>query len=275
MIIGMSGFGQAQLENSKLKVQAQVHTLNHRYLDCSVYMPEALRYLESDIKALAKKKIKRGKVNISLNVLYKTGGPDLNPEAVRSYISLANKLHKRFGIAKNISFAQLLSLPSVLEQKQKLPLNNTVLQRMIMALVNQAVDKTVLMRRKEGEAIYRDLVKRANFMQDKVHYIEKRLPLVFSRLKEKLPADELNSTLRGSDVSEELVRLKFHLANFCKTASAAGQESRGKELDFICQELQREINTLGAKVPDHYVSSAVVKIKSQLEKLREQLQNVE
>ena len=275
MIRGMSGFGQAQAENSVVKVNVQAHSLNHRYLDCSVYMPEQLRLLESDIKAIVKKKIKRGKVNVSVNLVAKGASPQLNPEAVSSYIRLARKLHKQFGVTQEISFWQLLNLPAVLEQRQKSVFDTPAMRRLITSLVAKAIDKMAAMRQKEGEATYRDLLKRTKLMHQKLSFIEKRLPQVLERLKQKMSPEEFNSLMRSSDVHEEMVRLKFHLANFSKTAAAAGQESRGKELDFICQELQRETNTLGAKVPDAHVSSAVVKIKSQLEKLREQLQNVE
>ena len=98
---------------------------------------------------------------------------------------------------------------------------------------------------------------------------------MFKQMEKKMSHEELGSFMRNCDVSEEIVRLKFHLNSLYRAAAVSGNDPQGKELDFICQELQREANTLGAKVPEKYVSSAVVKIKGQLEKLREQLQNVE
>jgi uncharacterized protein (TIGR00255 family) len=276
MIRGMSGFGQARAENDKLKVLVQVRTLNHRYLDCTVYMPETLRSLESDIKAIVKKKIKRGKVTVFVDIIHKVSSqPHLNPQAVSVYMRLAKKLHKEFGVAEHISFAQIVGLPSVLESRSDTALDNAATKHPIFASLAQAVEKTVLMRGQEGGAIYTDLAKRLKIIKAKIDYIEQKLPKVFALLGKKMTQDELNSFMRGCDISEEIVRLKFHLNNCLRTASAKGSEPKGKELDFILQELQREANTLGAKVPDKHVSAAVVKIKSQLEKLREQIQNVE
>ncbi len=276
MIKGMSGFGQSESENSKFKVSVQVHSLNHRYLDASVYLPDYLRSLDTYIKSIVKKKINRGKINISVNIINKGSfRPDLNPDAVGAYIHLASRLHKQFGISKDIAFWQLLNLPSVLIEKQKIPVDEILAKRLITPLVNKALDKLVLMRQKEGEAIYKDLQKRSRIISAKIKFIENKLPKVFKRLEGKMTQEELAAFMRGCDVSEEIVRLKFHIANLCQVATSTKQESSGKELDFICQELQREANTLGAKVPNKHISFAVVKIKSQLEKLREQLQNVE
>ncbi|MEW6008295.1 MAG: YicC/YloC family endoribonuclease [Candidatus Omnitrophota bacterium] len=276
MIKGMSGFGQAESENSKFKATVQVHSLNHRYLDASVYLPEYLRSLDNYIKLIIKKKLKRGKVNVSINIFTKGAiKPHLNPDIVGAYVHLAARLNRQFGISKDIAFWQLLNLPSVLIEKEKPPIDEVEAKRLLTPLVNKALEKLLVMRQKEGIAIYKDLQKRSRIVSSKIKYIENKLPKVFERLKAKLSHEELGAFMRNCDVSEEIVRLKFHIANLCQVATNTKGESSGKELDFICQELQREANTLGAKVPDKYISFAVVKIKSQLEKLREQLQNVE
>ncbi len=276
MIKGMSGFGQAQIENSKLKVILQVRTLNHRYLDCSVYLPESLRWLDTYLKTKIKSKIKRGKVTVSVSITNKAAiSPTINPVVVNAYTRLAKELHKKFGISNDISFSQILNLPRVLKGKQDIIANPTSVKNLISLALQRAIEAAVVMRNKEGAAIYKDLKERISFIKVKVGNIDREIPKVFKRAKKKLSTDELNSFKRSADVSEEIVRLKFHLSNFSRTAQHANKEPVGKELDFISQELQREANTLGAKVPDKLISYAVVKIKSQLEKIREQLQNVE
>jgi len=276
MIKGMSGFGQARAENLRFKVAAQVRTVNHRYLDISVYLPEALRILEQPVKERIKRKIKRGKVNVSFEIISKSHiGPRLNEEIIASYVRLAERLNKKFNIAKDISFAQLLILPQVLEQRQKASVEIKEIRTLLLTSAANAANKVVGMRRQEGTAICNDLRKRASIIKGRLIFIERELLKTFERAKKRLSAEELVSFKRNCDVSEELVRLKFHTANLLKTAFAAGDEPRGKELDFISQELQREINTLGAKVADKNISCAAVRIKSQLESLREQLQNVE
>lgn len=276
MIKGMSGFGQAQAENSKFKISVQVRTLNHRYLDCSLYLPQAWQSMEAQAKTIIKKKIKRGKINVSFDIASKgSAEPILNPEAVRTYLDLAQRLNKNFRVSKDISFWQLLNLPHVLGQRQRNLVNNPAIKRLLISTLVSAVEKTLRMRRAEGQAIYDDLKKRTALIKANIANIEVKLFQLCKRMSKKLSGEELNSFSRGCDVSEELVRLKFHLANLQRTASVAADDPTGKELDFICQELQREINTLGAKVPDKHVTYLVVKIKSQLEKIREQIQNVE
>ncbi|MBU2540302.1 MAG: DUF1732 domain-containing protein [Candidatus Omnitrophica bacterium] len=276
MIRGMSGFGQSEAENSKLKVTVQVRTLNHRYLDYAIYLPESLRWLEAYLKTKIKGRIKRGKVTVSFNITNKAAiSPNINPDVISAYTRLARELKRRFGISGDISFSQAINLPKVLKEPQGIAANAGTVKNLIASSLGMAIEAVVQMRRKEGVAIYRDLKERAAFIKSKISFIEREFPKIFLRAKKRLSKEELVSFKRSADVSEELVRLKFHLANFSRTACRTNNESIGKELDFISQELQREVNTLGAKVPDKLVSYAVVKIKSQLEKIREQLQNVE
>lgn len=276
MIKGMSGFGQARVENKQFKAIIQVRSLNHRYLDCAVHLPEALRSLESYIKDIIKKQIKRGKVSVSIEIINKAAHkPHVNPQAVEAYMHLAKKLNKEFGVSSTITFSQLVSLPSVLGQAEQELLDNTAIRHLLAVPLIKALEGTIRMRANEGQAIYNDLKKRVKIIKRKIDYIESRLPRVFKQMEKKMSHEELGSFMRNCDVSEEIVRLKFHLNSLYRAASVSSSDPQGKELDFICQELQREANTLGAKVPEKYVSSAVVKIKGQLEKLREQLQNVE
>lgn len=276
MMKGMSGFGQARAENTKFKITVQVRTLNHRYLDCTVYMPESLRELEASIKTAVKKKIRRGKVSIFVDIINKASSrPELNLNALKEYMRLAKVLGKKFGVTQEISFAQLVNLPSVLVQKQQASLEAGALKNLIMQPLIKATENVAEMREQEGRAIYKDFGKRLRIIKNKIDFIEQRLVRIFKQLKNKMTSDELNSFVKNCDVSEEIVRLRFHLNNAYRRASGASHEPRGKELDFICQELQRETNTLGSKVPDKHISSSVVKIKGELEKLREQLANVE
>ncbi|MFH1782017.1 MAG: YicC/YloC family endoribonuclease [Candidatus Omnitrophota bacterium] len=294
MIKSMTGFGKGEALSKIGRFTVEIRTVNHRYFDLSSRIPNSLSQLEDKIKIYLHKRIKRGKVNFSIS--HKKNGKNLDytkldEEKVRSYYNMLSKLKNKLNLRENISLSHLLSFPDVIIQEQKDYNISTT-----WPIIEQAIDIALIgcnkMREKEGKAIYRDMENRVEKISRNVNAISRYIPATISRYKRKLDS-RINDLLKGknipvdrarleteialfarqSDVSEEIVRAKSHLASL-KNTFFSNQEV-GRKLEFILQELQREINTLGSKVGYTKISDLVVDIKSEIEKIREQVQNVE
>lgn len=282
MLIGMTGFGRAHYKDRVIELTLQIRSVNSRYFEVAFHMPPNLAYLEDDIRQYLHKRIRRGRVSFNLflsGVL--AGGISVNKELARQYVKTLRKLKKELGLSGEVAVAQLSAFPGVITlQEGRLP--EEIIRHRIEKLVAFACDNLLSTRIKEGKALAKDVLSRIANIHKKLSFIKQRVALFIAQ-KQKLAKggivspEEISAAIKACDISEEITRLYFHLKAFADKASSVRNQNNaiGKELDFIAQEMQREANTMGAKSQDARLGSAVIEIKSQIEKIREQAQNVE
>jgi len=271
---GMTGYGHSKMRIGNVALSVEIRSTNHRFLEIVLHLPDGFLRLESSLRGLIEKKLKRGRIVASVNV---AGGTQkkivINRGLIRDYAREIKSLQKDIGMCIALDANALLSLPGALniydidEDKNRL-------SSAIIKLTNEALGALIEMRCREGQALQSDLRLRIN----RIARIEKLIKMHFRkalnrRLKKLRTPEEKSSFIKNSDITEELVRINYHIRNFNRLLNKP--DTYGKELDFIAQEIQRETNTTGAKSIDAFVSSGVVKMKSEIEKIREQLQNIE
>lgn len=271
----MTGYASVQTNDPLLgRTSLDIRSINHRFLEIICNLSHGLSYLEEEIRKEISKKIKRGRVIVTFNF---SGRPYdkvvINKAAIKNYHKNLERLRKEFALEDNITLDMLMRLPGVVmieEEKSAVP----QAQAKLKELLKSALSRLDASRAKAGKALCRDLRTR-NFKQKQaLAAIKKRAAVVIKRRAAKIEnVDEKSSFLKSSDIAEELTLLEFHLNNFRSKLNKS--IPIGKELDFISQETQREINTLSAKSFDPKVVERAIELKTQNEKIREQLQNVE
>jgi uncharacterized protein (TIGR00255 family) len=290
----MTGFGKGEINSRFGRFTAEIRTVNHRYFDVSSRIPNNLGIFEDRIKNYLNRYIKRGKVNFSLSV--KRNGRNLDSikldnEAVERYYKMLKRLNKRFKLKDEIKLAHILSFPDVLVQEQ-IDYDATSIWPVLESVVKKAAFDCNRMREREGRALCKDLTMRIKKISMSIEKITSLAPGLITQYKNKLESKikdilkdhnyaidrsrletELAIFAKQSDISEEITRAKSHITAL-KNALESTEEA-GRRLDFILQELQREVNTLGSKATSIKISQLVVDIKSEIEKIREQVQNVE
>ena len=288
----MTGFGKGESKSKTGIFTVEIRTVNHRYFDFSVKTPSSLMFLEDKIRELLRKDIKRGKVNLFLSHRLSEkdrAAIELDKKAIDKYKKILEAIKKRTGIKEEIRLSHMLSFPDVIVHEQK-DIDMEAVWASVKEAVADAASECNKMREQEGKALYKDFSARLESISGDINNISKLAPSVVTEYKSKLDSrikdivkdkaidearleTELALFAKQCDVSEEITRFKSHLGGFRK-ALEAGEEA-GRKLDFILQELNREINTLGAKANDIKISRLVINVKSELEKMREQTQNVE
>lgn len=274
MIKSMTGFAaqEARLTGGG-KLSVEIRSINHKFLDVVLHLPEGLLSLEGLLKNEVSAKIKRGRVTgvVSLSAI-NTNDVLVNQHLLKKYLFALKNIQKKFGIGDEISLDTIMHLPGILSLVES-NLEKEKLWPLLKQLVNQALDALLKMQAKEGRGLGLYLAKQTRAIKADLGIICLRFKKVVKERLIPLKTDEERSSLlKDTDISEEAQRLAFHLRNFNQGITKHG--AMGKELDFIAQEMQREANTIGAKSCDSAISSRVVRIKSQIEKIREQVQNV-
>lgn len=293
LIRSMTGFGRGEAAAPRGKIQVEVKTLNHRFFEISNRLPENFIIFDDKIRAEVSKRIKRGKIALSL--VYESPrktSPKLmiDKELARKYKRLLLDLKGSLRLKDDISVSQIISFPNVITVEEEVK-ETAKLWSNVKAALGKALASLVKMREKEGKNLCEDLIKRKNAISKEISLIERRSK---SALKEyraqllkkirelsagKVDLDqgriELEVALfaKTSDISEELTRIKAHLGSF---EEALRREAEvGRKLDFIAQELHREVNTIGQKTSDYRIAQLAIAIKGEIEKIREQVQNIE
>lgn len=289
----MTGFGRARVSRDGDFVSLEVSTVNNRHLDINLPFstdPE----LEQKIKDRVKKRLQRGNVDVQVesNILNRqTDSVRLNSDLAEEYVNLANELSSQeTNIDEEIDVLDLFSLPGVISA-QKTPLIDEESERMFLEALDSALDDVVRMREAEGTKLRKDLKERIGSLRDSLQSIEDRFPQALERYREQLRErfeealsleepelteeleDEITRYADKCDISEEIVRVDSHITQF-KDYLQSG-DPVGKNLKFLLQEMQREVNTIGAKGNDAEISQLAVEMKTELEKCREQVKNVE
>lgn len=288
----MTGFGRGLAKSDNYSVTAEMKAVNHRFLEISVRLPAQLYPLEAQVKKLVQSRLSRGKTDIFISfeqIAAKKSLVKVDKELAIAYHIALSELAEACSLPPEIKLSNVAALPGVLTLKNA---EDDVEE--IGGLLNQAVDEAltqlVLMREREGAALAADLANHIAVIEQKTAEIAALSPLVVAeqrqRLTERLTellgavevdqarlANELAFFADKVDISEELTRLNSHTAQF--RHSLASQESIGRKLEFILQEMLREINTIGSKSNALAINQAVIEVKSGLEKIREQIQNIE
>ena len=291
MIKSMTGYGKSSLSINSREYQVEIKTVNHKYIDVNIKMPRIISYLEEDVRKLVVSRIKRGKVDIQISFEnYSQDGNDvkINTELAQIYIQSLRKLAEAENLSSNIEVTEITKLPDVLTIKSNLDENET--KEELLQVVNEAIDKLIQMRKIEGEKISKDIF-------DKIARIEQKNEEIFSlstglieeyvvkleaRVKELLKTEELDKSRLMQEVviyadkcsvEEEVTRLRSHIYQLRYLINS--EEPIGKKMDFLIQEMNRETNTIGSKANNLKITNTVVDIKTILEDIREQIQNIE
>jgi uncharacterized protein (TIGR00255 family) len=296
MIRSMTGFGRAGFEVSGARFDVEVRCLNSRHLDVSVRLPRWLSACEGDVRATVQRTFARGKTDLTVSLAGGVGPPprlELDLEAAAQYVEAAHRLGERHGLSQDLGVAQLLALPSV-TRIVEVELSADTLREALLAAAAQALANADTMRRAEGAALERELRGRLERVLALAAALEERAGLVQASVRERLRkrteqlqaetglelearlAHEIVLAADRLDVTEELVRLRSHVEQF--RAILDGREAgepAGRGLEFLLQELSREANTVGSKGGDAPVAHLVVELKTELERVREQVLNVE
>ena len=293
MIKSMTGYGKGEAVSEQGRFMVEIRSVNHRYGEVSVRMPRGFLALENDIKKVVAQTLKRGKIDIF--ILWEEAGgtaniPQADTELAQGYARLFRKLAADLGMNGDVPLQMILAQKGVLKESVSAELDEHEYLPQLLSAVQEAVSAIDAMRLREGEALLLDLAARRMQVAEWTEQIARRSPLVAGEYRQKLQV-RLDQLLDGAemdpvrlaqevalmadrcDVTEELVRLASHFAQFDEAFLLA--EPVGRKLDFLMQELNREVNTIGSKSSDAEVTSLVIRIKAEMEKMREQVQNVE
>ncbi len=290
-IRSMTGMGTARTTSGACHHLVEIRSVNNRYLDISLRLPNGWNSFESEIRSLCQKYVKRGKVNILASTVSSTSGGDevkLNDKKLIQYHDYFSKLSKKMGLAP-LKLNDLIRLPQVLEVKQEEVITESGWKSLKQTII-KALKSLNLSREREGKKLRQDFLKRLSTLKKLISLVEKqrsgKLKEVHAKLFQKIKkltesvginddrlAKEAAFLTEKSDISEELVRLKSHLDLFKRILEEPNEV--GKKLDFTLQELNREANTIASKANHFGMSRLVIDIKAEIEKLREQVQNIE
>ncbi|PKN24135.1 MAG: YicC family protein [Deltaproteobacteria bacterium HGW-Deltaproteobacteria-21] len=293
MLRSMTGYGQGESVAGEHTVVAEVKSVNNRYRDIVVRIPRSLQSLEDELRAQVALKMKRGRFDVTAQVVRKEGQDeaalDINMPLARSYFRILSTLCDEFGLEKAIRPEEICQMKDVISYKPE-ELNLEEIREGLKSALDKALENCDAMRIKEGYALEEDLRSRVNHIEKCLDEIQGKASLVTEEWRKKMRekirqivedvqidearlAQEIVYSAERSDITEEIVRSRSHLVQFRNAMS--GDEPVGRKLEFLIQELHRETNTIGSKASDTAISAAAVEIKVELEKLREQVQNVE
>ena len=294
MIKSMTGFGRGESTDGIHNFNLEIKSVNHRYNDIIIIkMPKHISYLEEKIKKIIKDRINRGRVEVYINLEYiDESGIEVKVDIplAKAYKSGMERIMKELDIEDSIKLSHILSVSEIIKTERK-ELDEDITWNCLSTAIEMALDNVINMRINEGINLKNDMETQLIKIEGMIKEIEERSPLVVLEYKEKLK-DRIVEILDGdcnideerinyevaffadkSDINEEIVRLKSHIKQFSR--SLEEEKPIGRKLDFLTQEMNREVNTIGSKANDLIICNNVVDIKSELEKIREQVQNVE
>jgi uncharacterized protein (TIGR00255 family) len=285
----MTGFGHSETTVGNLTLSVDVKSVNGRFLDINVRLPRELVAVEPEIRAEIQNRLSRGRVDLTITTSYAAGQQDVNEPALEAYLAVAAKLNAR-GIPGELNIGTLLQLPGITSTPQ-FDYSSAELTSAIRAAAGRALEKVVTSRKAEGAMLCKDLENRVASLRDAVQRIASQAlgtrDYYYDKLKQRLDealrdqavdqsrlAQELIYYVERSDATEEITRLLSHLERFVQYLGKADSGNIGKQLDFLCQEMNREMNTILSKSPFADVAQIGVEGKAEIEKIREQVQNV-
>lgn len=292
MIKSMTGFGRCELADEERKLTVEMKAVNHRYLDVNIKMPKKLNFFESAIRNLLKSYIQRGKVDVFITYEdYTENKMNLryNEELAAEYVNYIGQMAQHFQLENDLTAARLARYPEILVMEEQ-TVDEAQLWELLEKAVTGACEQFVSSRVAEGEHLKNDLLQKLEGMLLSVSAIEERAPQILAEYRSKLKAKveellgdtQMDEARLAAEVTiyadkictdEELVRLRSHILSTKEALSQGG--SIGRKLDFIAQEMNREANTILSKANDLSVSNIAIDLKTDIEKVREQIQNIE
>ncbi|MFB0551725.1 MAG: YicC/YloC family endoribonuclease [Phycisphaerae bacterium] len=294
MINSMTGYGEAQGEVDGVSYVVEIKTLNNRYFKTIVRLPELAAFLEEDIEKLLRKNMSRGTVNYVLRLKDTSANAlfDINESALRAVVEKLSWAASSASVKGTVDVGNLLNLPGIIQPVSPEKEVAEKIKKLVCKISQQAIDKVKKMRAAEGKLLHDDLKKQCVAIQRNLQKIQARCDVVLKQYAKKLKqrVDELLAQARltldeetlarevavfadRSDISEEIARLRSHLQQFVQCCQADDQA--GRRLDFISQEMLREANTIASKASDTEIIRCVVDIKCRIDRIKEQVQNVE
>lgn len=292
MVRSMTGFGRAKYSENGLNITVEFKSVNHRYFEFTSRLPKGYMFLDEKLKSFCQQKISRGKVEAAVLIEDNSESAavvEINGAYAQAYLAAVKDMSRQYHIKNDVKMSSLVTNPELFTvKKQSLP--EEVVTEAVLKTAEEAMESFISMRQAEGERLKNDVKARTDFILEKVAFVEERSPETVRAYREKLEqkikeligdvqVDEqrlLTETAIFADkvaVAEETVRLKSHIKQFCSLLDS--HEPIGRKLDFIVQEMNREANTIGSKAQDIEITHTVVDIKSEIEKIREQIQNIE
>ena len=292
MIRSMTGYGKKDAMSKQGGVTVEIRSVNHRFLEVAVRVPRSLAQLEEPIRKAVQQRCLRGRIDVTVTVHNNGGGlktVHIDLALAKQYHAALRTLQKTLGMRGTIDISMLAGFRDILSISDQ-PIDSVHAAKAVLRVLNGALTDLDRMRRREGEALAKDLSVHLDAIRTAKSLVQKKAPglareafdrmtaRVQTLLQGELPdqgrlSQELAMYADRSDLSEELVRLESHMLQFDQTL--ASKESVGKTLEFLLQEMGREVNTIGSKANDADIAQLVVRMKAELEKLREQVQNVE
>ncbi|MCR5824417.1 MAG: YicC family protein [Lachnospiraceae bacterium] len=292
MIKSMTGFGRCEIEEGGRKIAVEMKSVNHRYSEVTIKMPKKLNFFEAAIRGVLKEYISRGKVDVFIS--YEDTGEasgcvKYSNEIAREYIEYFNRISDEFGLANELNAAVIARMPEVLTFEEK-EVDEEGLWKLLETALRGCLEKFVETRIAEGEKLKEDLLGKLDGIEEMVKKIETRSPEIVKEYRDRILA-KVKELLGDTSVSEqvlatelivfadkictdeEMVRLKAHVSNMRDTLNSG--KDVGRKLDFVAQEMNREANTTLSKANDIEVSNIAIELKTEIEKIREQIQNIE
>ena len=293
MVKSMTSFGRSSSEEGQKRIfTVEMKSVNNRYLDINIRMPKALISLEEEVRKMISSSLSRGKVDVFINLKnysQNEGTPKVDLKLAEDYLNCLREIETNFGLKNDVSVMQLARFPEVITVVQEEEKVEEIFEE-LKPLISTSIEMMINMRIVEGEKLKEDILDKVSVIEDLVREIEKVADTVPKAYKVKLE-ERLSELLSGADldqnrlatevcifadkatVDEEITRLGSHISQIRKTLSL--NEPIGRKLDFIIQEMNRETNTIGSKSSDIHMTNIVIDIKNLIEKIREQVQNIE
>ncbi|MBO4866236.1 MAG: YicC family protein [Ruminococcus sp.] len=295
MVKSMTGFGREHIVAEGREIIVEIRSVNHRYYEFTSRTPRAYGYLDEKLKAFLKSGISRGKVEVSVSI-YNQEGTDaeieLNKSVAKGYLDALRGAADELNLSDDLTLANIMKLPDIFTVVKKTE-DEEVIWAQVKGVAQIALDRFVEMRETEGKKMYEDVSSRLDYIEKTVGEIEEHQPSVAQSYSERL-YEKIKDTLKGTGadnideqriltevaifadkvaIDEETVRLRSHISQFRDLI--ASDEPVGRKLDFLVQEVNREVNTIGSKANDLTITKKVVDLKAEIEKIREQIQNIE
>lgn len=295
MIKSMTGFGRCQQDTGDYRLSVEIKAVNHRYCEASVKMPKKLSFFEAKIRTILKEYAERGKIDVFIAYEDFTGKNECikyNKELAREYMNCIQSISEEFGIENDMKASMLARLPDVLMLEEQ-EMDEQKLWSLLEPVLREALVQFIQVRAAEGQRLQEDVFGKLEGMEQAVHQITARSPKLVSEYREKIQekvkellgdADKIDPAMLATEivifadkicVDEETVRLLSHIMAMKDTLKADSNAGIGRRLDFIAQEMNREANTILSKANDMEITDYAIQLKTDIEKIREQIQNIE
>lgn len=292
MLRSMTGYGRSQKILNGRDISVEIRSVNHRYYEYTSRIPRTYSYIDEKLKAVLKTSVARGKVEVSVtinNIEGKDSQIAINKGVAEGYVTALRSISEELGLSDDLTLSNLIRIPDVFNI-QKTPDDEEQICADVSEVTAEALERFVAMRETEGTRLKNDILEKADFIIERVKMVEELSPLTVEAYRNKL-YKKLSEVLADKNldeqriiteaaifsekiaVDEETVRLRSHIAQLRDILES--NEAVGRKLDFIVQEINREVNTIGSKAQDLNITKIVVDMKSEIEKIREQIQNVE